>query len=240
MTLLIYKKGYISGRSLAEHLGIRSMSNSRTSIARYGETVINYGNTARYGHSVREINPISSILNASNKRRALQLFADGGLPVPKMSEHCQELRFPIIGRKNNHTQGRDIILCLGEYDAKLAQSRGVDYFVEYLVASREYRYHVCNGGVLAMKKVLPREAEPKQYYIKNLKAGWVFTTDTRVYEEAKEISLKAVHSILQLDFGAVDLLHLPDGSWRILEVNTAPGLSDVSLEFYGENLSELI
>jgi hypothetical protein len=200
-------------------------------------TVIRYGSTMQLVCNA-EINKIEAIRKSSNKFTSLSIMKQAGIKVPKFSEDWEDLTFPMFARKKSHFGGSDIVLCLCEYDAKLAKSKGADFFVQWVNNIREYRYHVVGDKVLPMKKILPRETNVPHFYVKNFKLGWEFSTNCEVATKAKNASIKAVKAF-GLDFGAVDLLHTEDDKWITLEVNTAPGLSEASIDFYVDNIKLL-
>jgi hypothetical protein len=131
---------------------------------------------------------------------------------------------PMLGRKLQHTQGRDIVPILERW--QLEASRGVcDFYTPYVPSVGEYRTWVYRNRHLgSYKKEL---AHPEQYRRlgRNYRNGFVFNYVEReaVPEAVKELARRAIRC-LDLDFGAVDILDL-ENSYCVLEVNSAPGVA---------------
>jgi len=97
----------------------------------------------------------------------------------------------------------------------------------------EYRVHVFNGEViLYQKKSRRREGEEvdapdeSESLVRNLASTWVYRTGSlRRLERVEQLAIDAVRS-LGLDFGAVDIIKDEQGNVYVLEVNTAPGISN--------------
>lgn len=96
----------------------------------------------------------------------------------------------------------------------------------------EWRAHVVNGRVILLQqKVRTRERSPAYTsLIRNTTTGYVYSVnfDRYFHESAiprvKRTAIEAV-AALDLDFGAVDIIQ-KGGECYVLEVNTAPGLSE--------------
>lgn len=133
---------------------------------------------------------------------------------------------PLLGRKLVHTQGRDIVPILERW--QLEAVRGTcDFFTPYVPSVGEYRTWVYRNRHLgSYKKVLAVPADYRRLG-RNYKNGFRFerVENDDVPEAVKELSRRAVRS-LDLDFGAVDLLHCSGDSFVVLEVNAAPGVAD--------------
>lgn len=139
----------------------------------------------------------------------------------------QEVReIPLLGRRLQHTQGNDIVPILEPW--QLEATRGhLDFYTPYQPSIGEYRTWVYRNRHLgSYKKVL---AHPEQFKRlgRNYKNGFVFerVENDDVPEAVKVLARSAVR-ILDLDFGAVDLLELRAGEYMVLEVNAAPGVAD--------------
>jgi glutathione synthase/RimK-type ligase-like ATP-grasp enzyme len=76
-------------------------------------------------------------------------------------------------------------------------------------------------------------------WIRNYATGYRFRKPRlRLNQDRLDMSVAAVKS-LGLDFGAVDLLVADDGSCAVLEVNTAPSCSPLTLGCYATALHDL-
>lgn len=128
-----------------------------------------------------------------------------------------------VGRVNDHTGGTDL----------LTPPPTPDYFVRKLDIVEEYRVHSFLGKSIraGLKKVRDGFANPNPW-IRSYDGGWSISYDGfKSTRELRELADKAVKA-LSLDFGAVDIGKLRDGSLVVLEVNRAPGLEGGTVEAY--------
>lgn len=133
------------------------------------------------------------------------------------------------------SQGRGIVLAnVPEelVDARLYTSR--------VNVKREVRIHVFGGAVIdfAQKKKMSSQRLEEEGYgeadeaIRSHAKGWVFAREgVSIPEDAKELAVGAV-AALGLDFGAVDMAITEQGTFKIYEINSAPGLEGTTLESY--------
>ena len=107
---------------------------------------------------------------------------------------------------------------------------------------REYRIHVFNNKVIdfvakAKKKgcKVSESGEPNPL-IQNHKNGWVFVRNSVKIADKRRLLLQnlAIRSInaLGLDFGAVDILLNVNNQLKVIEINTAPGISGLAFKAY--------
>jgi hypothetical protein len=133
----------------------------------------------------------------------------------------------MIGRKDFHSQGKDMVFIESEEDIV-----PMDYYIEYVPIKKERRYHVVKGNVIAASYKYGGETEGKGEYCRNFKTGWRFS-EYKPEPKLATVAKKAVDA-LGLDFGAVDLIIGEDNKIYVLEVNTAPGLIEKRAECYAE------
>lgn len=115
---------------------------------------------------------------------------------------------------------------------------GCDFYSRYYPKTHEFRAHVFRGKVIDFIEKRARPVEglpPPDREVRSWSNGWVFSHNLSVEESTlvplKEACVKAV-ACLGLDFGTVDILAILEKtevprrmkSYRICEVNTAPGL----------------
>ena len=99
----------------------------------------------------------------------------------------------------------------------------------------EYRVHVFNGHVIDYRKksrVRGDEPTDAQRAIRTLGNGWIYRqSDLARVDRIEQLAVNAI-SALGLDFGAVDIIKNPEGDIMVLEVNTAVGMDDTTLQNY--------
>lgn len=238
MNFLIYSsQTSVTGRRLGEFFGFEHGTQAPDSprpdkLLRWGSSrgvpLIPSDDTFNYKDAVNR---------TTDKFGSLQVLKDAGVPVPNHSRDHRELDYPLLGRDRNHYGGTDIELILQSQDAELCSS---DYYVEYIPTQREYRFHVIDGEVVKVSHKRCDEPEDYTPYCRNYQNGHRFVhPPDDIHERAKPIATRAVEA-LGLDFGALDVILGEDNHFRVLEVNTAPSLSENTFELYAEKLMEMM
>lgn len=102
----------------------------------------------------------------------------------------------------------------------------------------EYRVHVFGGDVILYQKKSRRvddegnviEAEGIDADIRNLNSNWIYRTGNLIrLERVEQLAISAIDT-LRLDFGAVDIIMDENGNVYVLEINSAPGISNSETE----------
>jgi len=107
-----------------------------------------------------------------------------------------------------------------------------DFWVKKENIVGEVRVHSFRGkSIGAGRKVKMRpDAHP---WIRSIDSGWDETYDNRRHiTDAHRILAHQAVAALKLDFGAVDIGELQDGTLMVLEVNRAPGIDGWLVEAY--------
>lgn len=128
-----------------------------------------------------------------------------------------------VGRTNDHVGGTDL----------LAPPANPDYFVKKVNIIEEYRIHsFCGKSIRAgIKKPRPGFHGVNQW-VRSYDGGWFIDyTGFESKKAMRELAHKAV-AALGLQFGAVDIGKLANGTLIVLEVNRAPGLEGGTVEAY--------
>ena len=113
----------------------------------------------------------------------------------------------------------------------------------------EYRVHVFDGEVILYQKKSRKVDEDGEVEtavgedadVRNLASNWIYRTgNLNRLERIEELAISAVEA-LGLDFGAVDIINDNDNQVSVLEVNTAPGLSNsATLQAYTDAFNSLV
>lgn len=185
-----------------------------------------------------KLNP--DISNATNKRVMREIFAEHGVPMPKLYPLCLEIHPTIpdwvkldgevIGRPDFHTKGRGYWKCSTVGDVRKAiigtrKKKPATHFMEFIDAPREYRVHIFKGKSIRISE----KAHTAFHEYTTVKPNHDVT---HVRNAAKQ----AVNA-LGLDFGAVDILANDEQAW-VLEVNTAPGIGGSMPKLYAETFKK--
>lgn len=134
-----------------------------------------------------------------------------------------------LGRRFNHVGGNDLL-----------NPGQADYFSKKENFINEYRVHSFFGrSIRAGKKVHRKPTDPTPFtgtphaWIRSFDAGWMisYADDSGVKQKHRDAAHAAVRA-LGLQFGAVDIGELADGTLVVLEVNRAPGVEAGTIEAY--------
>jgi hypothetical protein len=138
----------------------------------------------------------------------------------------------LIARKIQHAKGRDMLVCRSQRSIDSALAKGREYFTPLVESDTEYRAWVYRKRVLAVYEKRLTEPENNKKFGRNRATGYTFhaLNAENIPESVRRVAVVAVRS-LDLDFGAVDILGKWDADHRdvcatVLEVNSAPGVSD--------------
>lgn len=155
----------------------------------------------------------------------------------------------VIEPRDNH---RDEIVGMSSRLAEIGYQFASDYLLDQLEAPGyipipeaplytrgvnnhgEYRVHVFDGEVILYQKKSRRvdddgnviTAEGEHADVRNLASNWIYRTgNLNRLERVEELAIDAV-AALGLDFGAVDIIMDENGDVFVLEINSAPGISN--------------
>lgn len=236
----------ITGKNLANEMGIQSgkviPDDSRI------KYIINWGRMAkpedlRRYNNYTFINHPTKVLDSSDKFKTLVTLRRAGLGVPyccsamKVWDRMEEghIRFPIVGRKIHHSQGRDFEMCVQNLDVEISLKKGSECFLNFVPDCREYRVHVFNGTVLKITR--KQKGDNPHKWVHSNDKGWSFLDANPVrvngYDTIKRECVKAIDK-MNLVFGAVDILINENNETFILEINSGAGLKESAVKLYAE------
>lgn len=169
-----------------------------------------------------DLNP--DITNSVDKLRMRQLFAEAGVPMPRLFSLNEAANYTLAGgtvvaRRRNHTRGKGFWRCGSIDDLWSARASGAKIFMEYIDAPHEYRVHIFDGKSIRVSE--------KSFFEPN---GYVTIKPTGEVSHVRKAAKQAVKA-LGMDFGAVDVLATDDAAW-VLEVNAAPGIGGTVPQVY--------
>lgn len=183
------------------------------------------------------MHPLAKVLNkpcsvsiASDKLKSFIALEKAGVSVPAFSTDKQ----PSVG---SDTVVRHVLRGQGGSGIEVVKDGTplpqAPLYVQYIKRSNEYRVHVVCGKVISVQRKARKRSVPDScvdWQVRNHKNGFIFERNSgKEYPTyVREEGLKAVVA-LGLDFGAVDIV-TRKGKAYVLEVNTAPGLTNTTLE----------
>jgi len=259
--ILPYNMGSEGASNLAA--GMRALRIKREG-SRYkhrpDNVIINWGCPERPPHIPEDalvLNRFEAVAIASNKLKAFKAFSDSGVSAPYSTEsHETAIQLVKDGRTlvartvlNGHG-GKGIVLI--DSVAKFVMA---PLYTVYIPKKSEYRVHVIGGKVVDVTRKVLREDHPDKeginWKIRNHDNGFIFTRANKNFlnrdgvprleidccpQSVKREASRAV-AALGLDFGAVDIIwNQKNESAYVLEVNTAPGISETAVNIYSDVL----
>lgn len=246
ITILPYKMASVSAKALSKALGVKRIKHEGKNIVMRG-SLINWGSSSFPPRIVCDpnlkiFNAPANIAKASNKLQAFKTL-EGHVPIPSYTEASGEAlgwlgEGVVVCRTilNGHS-GNGIVLASTQEELVAAP-----LYTKYIKKDHEYRLHVFqNECFFVQRKARKLDVPDEQvdWQIRNHANGFIYANKyIEVPELFKEIAVKAI-KVLNLDFGAVDLIVTKTGDPYVLEVNTAPGLSGTTLDKYCEQFSKI-
>lgn len=263
MILYPYKNGSQGAKELANALGIKQIKKEGSKFKGSGDKlVINWGNSM----STQEVdkcavlNKPASVAICSNKlsffrhiyAHNAKAFNDvgGGVEticeIPYFTDDINEAKqfinegLKVVCRTvlNGHS-GEGIVIA-----ETAEQLVNAPLYVEYRPKKTEYRVHIFAGKVVDVQRKARDHSVPEDkvnWQVRNHQFGFVFVRDEKPEEIPVKVLTNAVQAvnIVGLDFGAVDVIYNEKyNKATVLEVNTAPGLTGITLEGYTKRLKE--
>jgi glutathione synthase/RimK-type ligase-like ATP-grasp enzyme len=167
-----------------------------------------------------------------NNLQQLKLLGEKGVRIPPFVEDIENadwerIEFPLLSRELKHHGGKDIKPVMQQEEASWRKAAGANFFTQYIPIAHEYRAWVFRRRIQAMYQKEMKYPEKFKRIGRNFQNGFAFSFVEREKRPLAGMNqaCKAVFA-LDLDFGAVDFIIGKDGGTYILEVNTAPGVSE--------------
>lgn len=234
-----YKMGSKSAKELRDSIGGKLIKHKNSKFNPKGKTVINWGSSNMPQNIVDNaiiINHPDAVARAANKLDCFNVLL-GDIPIPEFTT-SKEVAQQYI--RDGHK-----VFCrtklTGNSGAGIVIAETIEQLVDaplYTVWNRiknEYRIHVFRGEVIDRQRKARKKDVPDDqvnWKIRNLDGGFIFARgDCNPEVGIEEASIRAVEA-LGLDFGAVDVVYTKSGRVMVLEVNTACGLMNTTLENY--------
>lgn len=250
-----YRRGSHSARDLADALGGKIIRQEGSHFRpRHWKTVINWG-SCHCPETYNALNPSVRTRVTRNKLETFRAFSrpelgEGAPRVPGWTESRQEalerLQRPVseggwagvVGRSVLDGQGGSGITIWMKEDYPGVDIEGCPLYVEYVPKDAEYRVHCFRfpSGIEAIdiqRKIRDPEREPSDWRVRSHQNGFIFVRKDVVPDGDVLTQAQKAMSVSGLDFGAIDVVwNAKRGKAYILEVNSAPGITETTLEKY--------
>jgi len=214
-----------------------------------------------------EINTVAAVNNCSNKVLMKELFADAGVCSPEYYTYkdkdnvlfnnkvisIEELPYPILSKKTFRSRGTGMskIGSIAEMRTFLRKTtyntNNPFYFERFYNYTREYRIHTssieANSYFYSCRKMLKTDAT-KRWYRNNSNSLWYLEENNAfnkpVTWDAIITDCYKALTALKLDLCAFDVKVNKEGSWVILEGNSAPAFGTITAEKYLKQIKKFI
>lgn len=244
MKIYPYNPHSTSAKSLAKALNIKRIKHNGKVI--FPDIVINWG-ASQFNRSIVTpliVNHPYAVALAVNKLQAFN-HLKGNVGIPDYTESLEEAsrwlaedvtiveRHTLTGHSG---EGVRIV----EPGQELQEA---PMYVKYIAKKHEYRIHVFRDKVFFVQRKARQYDVPideVNWKVRNIKGGFIYANqNVDVADVAKEQAIITIKA-LGLDFGAVDMIYNErHNKFYVLEVNTAPGLTNTTLDKYVEVFKEL-
>lgn len=241
MEILGCRKCRPTGRILAERLQADYIEEHPTD-----SVVIRYGNSySRDPSQGLIINKQEAVKLSSNKPLCKRTLIEHGIPTPRYHtfEEVQsgQVPFPVIVRRNGHSQGRWFYIVNNERDLrKYDPSR--HYIQEIVNKIDEYRLFVMKDRLIEADLKVPPENDPHAMIRNHAKGSYFQWVRVNSLNPDLKRAVRDAVQLIGLDFAAVDTATIQTSRGikpTIFEVNSAPGLIDRKADLFVNKLREL-
>jgi glutathione synthase/RimK-type ligase-like ATP-grasp enzyme len=241
LCLVPYKKYSVGARLLARKLGIYHMPDP--GLIRGGHHVINWGNTKwDVPVAAKVYNKPRNVAVAVNKLASYKALHEGGVLIPEFTTDIDVAR---DWAKKSVVMCRTLLESSAGKGITVAQKPldiiPAKVYTRYVRKKREYRVHVFQGRVIGYKrKIKHKDVAVDNDFIRSHDNGYRYICDPANPPTQRTLdNAVAAVGALGLDFGGVDIAWVEKGDKPyVLEVNTAPGLTDMTGDWYAQAFKE--
>lgn len=108
-------------------------------------------------------------------------------------------------------------------------------YTRYVFKEKEFRVHVVHGQVIdTQRKIKDPEREVVSWKVRSHENGFIYVREKIMPDPVRDELAALVTNVLNLDFGAVDIIQDKKGLYYVLEVNTAPGITGQTVLSYAK------
>lgn len=242
-----------SGKLLADSLGIKRIRHENsTFFGGPNHTVVNWGASPKRwgvkGVPGKILNHPSNVKLCTNKRRYFETCEEAGWSAPRIPDwtenpstaeqwvhegHCVLARTLVEGKGG---EGIEIVEKLGNHECIVS----APLYTKFVPNYAEFRIYVVGDKMVDFCQKKRKLSEtPKNWKVRSRENGFVYcwVDPHELPTSAVPTAIKAV-KVAGLQFGGVDVVCGHDGFSYVLEVNTAPWLSDSTADAMAEAIKE--
>jgi glutathione synthase/RimK-type ligase-like ATP-grasp enzyme len=248
--LFAYSLASQTSKDLASALGIKRLRHTGSTFEpRKDDVVINWGHCGKLldGFNCTILNKPKNVSLCSNKLKFFQSSEEREqlkfLTVPYTASKevalswLQDGKTVIARTVLNGNSGEGIVVLTTPDQLINAQ-----LYTMYIPKKEEYRVHIMRGGVIDLqRKIKDPNKEITDWHVRNHDSGFIFVRNNLTPNpKVIEYALNAM-THYGLDFGAVDVIYNGHRNEAyVLEINTAPGLENTTLENYVNGFKALL
>jgi len=181
---------------------------------------------------------------AFDKDKSKQIFKAGGIPTPRWTvvtpknflKKIQSLQFPVFTKPlaEGSSLGVNFVPTSADFNKRVKRLfLGVEkLLVEEQVVGREITVGILQNKALPVIELKPKRSfyDYKAKYTKGLTQYLVpAPLEEKVSRRARRLALKAHRALKLRDFSRVDMMLDENNNLQVLEVNTIPGFTELSL-----------
>jgi hypothetical protein len=222
-------------KALASQPGFRRLrSNGKP--PKPNDLIINWGST-KLVFNDRLLNHPLAVERASNKLKAFIDMEAGGVQTVEWTQ--------FKGLAQDWADENHVVVCRTVLTGHSGHGISIvdkkqlvpdaPLYTKYVFKDKEFRVHVVNNQVIdTQRKIKDPNREVLDWKVRSHENGFMYVRGNILPDIIRdELAIQTV-TVLNLDFGAVDIIQDKHGKYYVLEVNTAPGLEGKTVELYAE------
>ena len=241
LSMYAYNNGSKSAKAICNKLKIKRI-NHKGSNFKGGKrwTIINWGSSnmpfVQVGTQVLNDPEIVSVI--SNKLKFFNEFEYTDV----LPQHTVDKKIAKNWAQNGRVVCRTLLNASGGRGITIAENPDevidAKLYVKYFPKKDEYRIHFFDDEIIDMQRKARVKDVPDEnvdWQVRNLEGGFIYARENI---EVPDVCIDVATTIAEasgLDFGAIDVVYSQGkNEARVLEINTAPGLTGTTLDKYVE------
>lgn len=205
------------------------------------DVLFRYGNAMRVSGQDTEHNKRSSILLLGDKYKFSKIMKEKEIPSPiYYREDSVPENYPVLIRKTmTGFGGSGIYVCKTE-DEFLTDWDYGDFWTPFIKTKFEVRAHCMGGKVVRIFKKVKVDGEPESEFPIRHNSLYKFSLrGNEHYPRLIEFLEEKVLPVLDISFCGIDV-GIVEGGFFVFEGNTAPGVSKITAQKYGDYLIDVL